>query len=70
VSQIQCPTCPLCGSQPAFTLPGLTPWFCSNDDCNVLGWDPYSTLDENLLDAGRARIFIDGVEQPPDSAGS
>jgi hypothetical protein len=42
----------------------IKPWFCQNDDCNVLAWDPDSTLEENLMDASPVRHFINGVEQP------
>ena len=63
-SDIKCATCPVCGAQPLFMLPELTPWFCPADECNVLGWDPYSSLAENLMDAAPVRHFINGVEQP------
>lgn len=43
-------TCPACGSLPAYTLPTLTPWFCSNAECAVIAWDPHKTLDELLAD--------------------
>lgn len=61
--ELQCLTCPLCGTQPHFMIPQLTPWFCPNEDCDALAWDPYSTLAENLMDARHARVFIDGVEE-------
>jgi hypothetical protein len=60
-----CPQCPLCGGEPMFRTPTLVPWFCMDDRCDVFGWDPYSTLEENLMDAAPVRWFIDGVEQPP-----
>lgn len=63
--ELQCLTCPLCGSQPAMAWAELTPWFCRNEDCDALAWDPYSTLEENLMDARQAQVFIDGEEQPP-----
>jgi hypothetical protein len=62
---VKCPYCPVCSGPPAFAWAEITPWFCINDDCDVLGWDPYSTLEENLTDAAPVRHFIDGVEQPP-----
>jgi len=62
---ILCPRCPVCGRPPLFALEQITPWFCASDDCNVLAWDPYSTLEENLTDARPVREFINGVEQPP-----
>lgn len=48
---IRCPVCPMCGAFPTFAWVELVPWFCPNDDCNVLAWDPYSTAQENLQDA-------------------
>lgn len=60
-----CLTCPVCGSEPLIASPMLTPWLCSSEDCNVFGWDPYSTLEENLTDARPVRHFINGIEQPP-----
>ena len=63
-SPIKCPTCPICGSEPLFILPGILPWFCPQDACDVLAWDPYSTLEENLTDAQPVRHFINGIEQP------
>jgi hypothetical protein len=38
--------------------PSLVPWFCNNDECDVLGWDPYSTLEENLMDASPVTIKV------------
>jgi hypothetical protein len=43
--------CPVCSSLPVLAGRGVTPWFCSNTKCDVLAWDPYSTLEENLMDA-------------------
>jgi hypothetical protein len=37
--------------------PQITPWFCSNEECDVLAWDPYSTLQENLMDAAPVQII-------------
>jgi hypothetical protein len=62
---IKCERCPLCSGPPSFAWVEITPWFCPNEECNVLGWDPYSTLEENLMDAGHVRVFINGIEQPP-----
>lgn len=55
--RILCPTCPVCSGWPAFAWVELTPWFCVNDECDVLAWDPYSSLDENLLDVAAAEPF-------------
>jgi hypothetical protein len=61
---VKCPNCPVCGRPPQFAWAMIKPWFCQNDDCNVLAWDPDSTLEENLMDASPVRHFINGVEQP------
>lgn len=61
-AHILCPTCPVCGSEPLFVTPNLLPWFCPRDECLVFGWDPYATLEENLLDASPLTI----VEDVPD----
>ena len=63
--EIRCPTCPVCGSQPLFAWATVVPWMCPSEDCNVFGWDPYGTLEQNLTDARPVRHFINGVEQPP-----
>lgn len=63
---IRCQTCPVCASEPVIDSPNLTPWFCSNADCDVLAWDPYSTLEQNLLDARPADV----TERRPDDAGT
>jgi hypothetical protein len=60
---VKCPKCPVCGAEPVLSWPTITPWFCPNEECDVLGWDPYSTLAENLMDAAPVRYFINGVEQ-------
>lgn len=49
---IKCPQCPMCGSFPTFAWVELTPWFCPNDNCEVLAWDPYSSAHENFADMG------------------
>lgn len=43
--------CPMCSAEPVLAAPMLTPWFCTNEECECLAWDPYSTLAENLTDA-------------------
>lgn len=42
----------MCGSFPTFAWVELTPWFCPNDNCEVLAWDPYSSAHENFADMG------------------
>lgn len=44
--------CPVCSWPPVVAWEVLTPWFCSNPDCKCLAWDPFATLDENLMNAG------------------
>lgn len=46
----------MCSEPPAIAVPGLAQWFCGNDDCDVLCWDPYATLEDNLTDARPALI--------------
>ena len=58
--QIKSPNCPACGAAPLFGFPGQS--FCSNDDCNVLTWDPRETAEHNLFAAEYAKI--DGEEPP------
>jgi hypothetical protein len=52
---IQCPTCPICGGAPVLPMPFLTPWFCGAPSCITFAWDPYSSLEENLMDAAPLR---------------
>jgi hypothetical protein len=49
--------CPLCGGRAMFESLTLVPWFCMDDRCDVLGWDPYSTLEENLMDAAPVQVI-------------
>lgn len=49
--EIICSRCPVCGGPPALEITGITPWFCIDDDCIVLGWDPFSSLADNLENA-------------------
>lgn len=62
---LKCLFCPVCGAEPSFAWAEITPWFCTNDDCTVLAWDPYSTLEENLTDASPAWHFDNGPQEPP-----
>lgn len=50
-STIQTATCPQCGAPPILPIPQLTPWFCTDAECPILGWDPYRTVSELLMDA-------------------
>ena len=61
-SLILCPSCPVCCGPAVLPFPGLSPWFCGNDDCDVFAWDPHATLEENLMDARP----IDVVEVVPE----
>jgi hypothetical protein len=45
---IKCPYCPVCGAEPVFSMVGITPWFCPNDDCRAVAWDPFATALRNL----------------------
>jgi hypothetical protein len=56
MSEILTPRCPLCDQPPALALPGFTQWWCGNDDCTILCWNPSLTLDENLLDTGFVKL--------------
>jgi hypothetical protein len=49
--------CPLCSGAPVLAAPMITPWFCSNHDCEALAWDPYSTLAENLMNAAPVEVI-------------
>jgi hypothetical protein len=38
---VRAPRCPGCDGPPLDLLGGLvTPYFCANDNCNVVSWDP------------------------------
>lgn len=45
-TEIRTPNCPKCGSSPALTF--ATPYFCTNDECDVLHWPPDKTVEEIL----------------------
>ena len=42
--EIKTPDCPSCGKPPPLTF--ATPYFCGNDDCDVVYWPPHLTLAE------------------------
>jgi hypothetical protein len=52
--RVKCPRCPLCGSAPLYAWTGLVPWFCPAEDCDALAWDPFVTLEDNLMNAAKA----------------
>lgn len=54
--EVKCPFCPMCGHPPLFIYPGLAQTFCSNDDCNVLCWNPWDTAFQNLNDTHDALV--------------
>ena len=64
--QIKSPNCPVCGAEPLPMSILLGQGFCSNDDCNMLTWDPYSTKETNLFNAEYAKI---NGEEPPKANG-
>lgn len=60
-NQVKCPLCPVCDSEPMLPIsPMFAQAFCPNDDCKVLCWDPWATLDENMLDMQPAIITENG----------
>lgn len=63
MDEVKCPLCPVCDSEPVLIHPMLAQAFCSNDDCEVLCWDPWVSLDENLLDMAPAIVT---ENEPPD----
>ncbi|HZA23563.1 MAG TPA: hypothetical protein VFA32_13350 [Dehalococcoidia bacterium] len=56
--EIRCPFCPVCGHPPLFIYPGLAQTFCSNDDCNVLCWNPWEPAAANLADTHDAMVTV------------
>ena len=53
MSELLCPTCPLCDSPPAFSIGDYTQAFCGNNDCKVLCWNMRVTREDNLLSTER-----------------
>jgi hypothetical protein len=63
-NEVKCPRCPVCDSEPAMGIhPMLAQAWCWNDDCQVLCWDPWVSLDENMLDMSPAIVT---ENEPPD----
>lgn len=60
--------CPVCSSPPVGGLLFITPWFCPNDACMCLAWDPYASLEDNLTDAAPLQesrvVYMDGDDSP------
>ena len=54
---IKCPYCPMCGAEPLHAWIELTPWFCPNDDCEVFGWDPYTSASKNISEASELEVI-------------
>lgn len=48
------PLCPRCGSVPWLLLDDGQQAFCSNDDCDVLAWNPQQSREE--LEASKTII--------------
>lgn len=46
MTEIKTPNCPKCGAAPLFH--GVTPFFCTNTECDVMAWQPHLTSDELL----------------------
>lgn len=60
--EVLCPRCPQCSGPPDAFLASVTlPWFCPDETCSGLSWDPTKTLDENLLHTS----FVD-LPSPPE----
>lgn len=59
---ILCPLCPLCRRRPVDFYLNISPWFCGNDDCLVLCWDPYITRQANLLNSSPMET-VEGVPE-------
>lgn len=63
--RVLCPTCPLCGSVPPFIYPSFAQAFCTNEDCDVILWEPWVSLAQNLMNANTVKWHDgDGNEVP------
>lgn len=62
--EVKCPRCPVCSSEPPFIYPTFAQAFCPNEDCDVLCWIPWDTLEQNLMDA-RPAIMTETPMEPP-----
>jgi hypothetical protein len=36
--------------------PQLSPWFCGSDGCITFAWDPFASLEDNLMDAAPVNL--------------
>lgn len=62
--EILCPRCPLCGAKPPFIWPSFAQAFCPNEECDVIVWEPWVSLAENLMNANTVD-FLRPEEGPP-----
>jgi hypothetical protein len=53
---ILCPRCPVCDGPPVLAWPQLSPWFCGSDGCITFAWDPFASLEDNLMDAAPVNL--------------
>lgn len=68
---LACPACPVCGHPPAFVLAGAVQAFCTNDDCEIVLWNPSETQAVNLEDLSWSVVdaasvlgeYVDGDEE-------
>ena len=60
---VLCPRCPLCGAEPPFIHPNFAQAFCPSEECDVILWEPWVSLAENLMNANTAKWYgPDGEE--------
>lgn len=53
MSDLKCPCCPVCGSEPVALFGGGGQAFCPNSaECNVVMWDATQAAVWNLADMG------------------
>lgn len=58
------PRCPVCDQPPAISGPWLATWFCGNDDCTVLSWDPKRRAGEDHRPDRRSGPVSEVVRPP------
>lgn len=51
----------MCGHPPVQLMPGILPFFCSNDDCQMFSWDP-NTTQAKLLAAPPGEIDLSHLD--------
>jgi hypothetical protein len=59
---IKCPYCPICGAEPILATINVSPWFCPNEDCNCLAWDPYIPAVQSVA----SRYKLDLIDENSD----